>query len=203
MDRVKVSVDMVIDGLYKNIESEEVVSSGKYGNLKKEITSVKSTSKYMDDYQKELGLVSKVDYEKGNICWNCSRLTRCPKVRDKNRESIKEYPFIITGIMISFVNHNQEQRYLEALEEYEKLQDQGDYVISEHQELEANLNNNGKEVDIINVYKCKSFYSDEQARLDAKKNSAKIKTPTKKLVQKKKEKHEELSLPDILSKYFK
>lgn len=95
-----------------------------------------------------------------NLCGSCEKMLSCPKVKDKEKKDLKEYPYIKSGIEVVLVDNEKKKCFNNALKEYRDLNESFDFDIEDYPKLKEALSDNGIDVSLISVFECFDYVDD-------------------------------------------
>lgn len=171
-----VKVIFVINGKYVEDKEEYTIEEFKEikPNLKNPTYLNNLIRKYLSKNNITIGN-NKLSY----ICPDCANMLRCPKVMNRDKKSIKAYPFITNGAQIVCINEFEREEYKIALAEYRKRLDSGDESVLKDLGILERLNSNGIEVPSISVFECKCYKDDKEIALENRAKDREIKKQEK------------------------
>ena len=169
MEKVTLRVEVIIDGVIKrNLININVPEGQTKIQYLFDLRTKFKPKKYMMNVERKMFEIQTHNFDK-NICCNCIKMTKCPKVMDDPKRRIEAYPMIKTGIIIKECDKEKNEQYKKALEEYNrKISDINETDI-DNSILKA-LEDDGMSDINFTVYQCDDFiYEDITKERDVKK----------------------------------
>ncbi len=161
MDKYNIELQVVFNGKHDTLNGKFLLKDTNTGNVRRYLTDKIKATKIMDTYVfKKYGLNI---HFKANICGDCVNMLRCPKVRDKEKRPLENYPYITDGLEILLIDKEIRKQYQDALEEYKERSSADDFYLDNDEDLNLKLSDSGVEVPVISVFKCSNFIPEEES----------------------------------------
>lgn len=164
MSKYDLKIELVLDGKYKNINASNSIKNFKDSEVERLVKDKIKPTKLMNK------MLKKIDNEKepfqGNICGDCKKMLKCPKVQDKEKKTFEHYPYIQDGIKIILLDKEKRQVYEDAIKTYRELSNNYDFFIDDNKDLKERLASDGKEVVHLAVFGC-SLYEPEEIDIES------------------------------------
>lgn len=177
MNDVLVRIILTLNGRTIKSSKEMNFESNQYKKVKQLISNAKCSVKYVNDFIDKNGIDYKI--ESMHLCGNCANMFKCSKVCSSKRKNLDEYPFILDGIEIITYDLNKNKLFNEALLKYKNE----DVLFEDLDEKTKNiLRNNGKKIELFNVFSCVNFLDDKILYKDREEQIKKIELAEKNLI---------------------
>lgn len=177
MNDVLVRIILTLNGRTIKSSKEMNFESNQYKKVKQLISNAKCSVKYVNDFIDKNGIDYKI--ENMHLCGNCANMFKCSKVCSSKRKNLDEYPFILDGIEIITYDLNKNKLFNEALLKYKNE----DVLFEDLDEKTKNiLRNNGKKIELFNVFSCVNFLDDKILYKDREEQIKKIELAEKNLI---------------------
>lgn len=158
MEKYDIKVRIVFNKQYYLINGNKIGESISDKKIKQYIRDKVKTSKIMNNFVlMKYGMNPNF---KINLCGSCKNMTKCPKVRDKEKRDLKYYPYIESGIEVILIDRELNESYDMAVKTYKDLVEQDDFDIEDYPKLKEDLSDNGTDVPLISVFECHNYIDD-------------------------------------------
>lgn len=162
-----IKIIMVIDGKYK-VVTKNYEDSKECKKILANLSNYSYLNELMQRYINKNNLIVPHNQELNVLCLNCANMLKCPKVLDKEKRTLKKYPFITYGIESILVDKDANKLYNDALLEYRKRLGDGDESVYSDLSLNQRLVDTGYNIKNICVYGCKKFVDDKDVEVKKK-----------------------------------
>lgn len=177
MNDVLVRIILTLNGRTIKSSKEMNFESNQYKKVKQLISNAKCSVKYVNDFIDKNGINYKI--ENMHLCGNCDNMFKCSKVCSSKKKNLDDYPFILDGIEIITYDLNKNKLFNEALLKYKNE----DVLFEDLDEKTKNiLRNNGKKIELFNVFSCVNFLDDKILYKDREEQIKKIELAEKNLI---------------------
>lgn len=158
MEKYNINVKIVYNGKYYLINGDKIGENISDKKIKQYIKDKVKTNIIMNKFVLKKHLMN--PEFKINLCGSCKNMTKCPKVRDKEKRDLKCYSYIESGIEVILINRELKESYDKALNIYKDLIEQDDFYIEDYPKLKEDLSDNGTYVPLISVFECCNYIDD-------------------------------------------